>query len=86
MRPRGALRRRRTVAYTHASKRDDRLKGIHTMHRLPALRVRFAELAMMRREHQALGKAHFVGYIDQLLADVEREIADIERTARPKAE
>jgi hypothetical protein len=38
----------------------------------------------MRREHQALGKAHFVGYIDQLLADVEREIAEIERSAPSK--
>ena len=49
------------------------------LHRLPALRLRLAELAQMRREYEAQNKRHFVEYIDRLIADIEREIASIER-------
>jgi len=51
------------------------------MDRLPALRARLAELARMRADYEAHGKAHFLAYVDRLIADAEREIRDIERSA-----
>lgn len=49
------------------------------MHRPPALRLRLAELAQMRRECKAQGKPRLVQFIDRLTADIEREIAAIEQ-------
>lgn len=54
--------------------------GYHTlMDRISSLRLRLAELTQMRRDYEAQRKPHFVDYLQKLITEVERDIADIER-------
>lgn len=56
------------------------------MHRLPELRFRLAELNELRSDCAAQRKSHFVKYLDRLIADVEREIADSGRRTAPSSD